>query len=131
MLLVVFCITLPGCIITDDTEEVSRSDDTPEISECLNPAKRGIVLSFDDSINIESWNESRPTFERYNATATFFVDRWDDLTTEEIEILTILEEEGHEIGFHGTNHRDYFQFTSGEKNESDNSWLNNNEKFRI
>ena len=112
-------MTLPGCLTADIGREVIAADERTEANDCLSPAKRGIVLSFDDSINIDSWNESRPLFEQYNATATFFVDRWDDLTSEEIEILRVLKEEGHEIGFHGTNHRDYFQFTDGEKNESD------------
>lgn len=65
--------------------------------------KAGIAISFDDHF-IKDWYALRPMFEKYNAKVTFFITCPDSLNTEEILLLKQLENEGHEIGFHGTIH---------------------------
>lgn len=65
--------------------------------------KSGIWLSFDDR-NIEQWFELRDLFNENNVQVTFFITQPDSLTKEEIHKLHILQDDGHEIGFHGTMH---------------------------
>jgi len=75
---------------------------------CEQPAVSGVALSFDDSQNIESWNESRDFLSENGIKATFYVDGIWWMSDERKEILHDLVIEGHEIGLHGMNHRDYF-----------------------
>ena len=42
---------------------------------CDQPAVRGVALSFDDSINLCYWNDTRDFYFVYTITATFFNDR--------------------------------------------------------
>ena len=44
--------------------------------------------------------------QRYNAHATFFVSGFSNLDSNQISELLTLQEEGQEIGFHGTHHID-------------------------
>ena len=81
-------------------------DDKP----CSQAAENGVVISFDDKMNIISWNESIPFLSEHEIIATFYVDRWDKLTDEEISILHELENLGHEIGIHTMNHSNYYEF---------------------
>lgn len=81
-------------------------DDTP----CSQTAENGVAISFDDKMNIISWNESIPFLSEHGIIATFYVDRWHQLTDEEISILHDLEDLGHEIGIHTMNHSNYYDF---------------------
>ena len=65
--------------------------------------KAGVAISFDDHF-INEWFALRPLFQKYNAKVTFFVTCPDSLTTAEISKLKLLQNDGHEIGFHGTIH---------------------------
>lgn len=65
--------------------------------------KSGIAISFDDHF-INEWYALRPLFQKYDAKATFFVTCGDSLTDDEIFKLKQLQQDGHEIGFHGTIH---------------------------
>ena len=75
---------------------------------CEQSAVSGVALSFDDSQNIESWNESRVFLNENEIKATFYVDGIWWMSDERKKILHDLVAEGHEIGLHGMNHRDYF-----------------------
>ena len=65
--------------------------------------KSGIAISFDDHF-IDEWYALRPLFKKYDAKVTFYVTCGDSLKPGEIAKLKELEEDGHEIGFHGTIH---------------------------
>jgi len=65
--------------------------------------KSGIAISFDDHF-INEWYALRPLFQKYNAKVTFFITCADSLTTDEVLKLKQLQNDGHEIGFHGTVH---------------------------
>jgi len=67
------------------------------------PAQPGIFISFDDRY-VDEWFELRPLFKKYQARITFFVTHFDSLTTEQVEKLRILQQDGHEIGLHGAMH---------------------------
>ena len=66
-------------------------------------AESGIAISFDDHF-INEWYALRPLFQKYNAKVTFFITCGDSLTSNEILKLKQLQNDGHEIGFHGTVH---------------------------
>lgn len=78
--------------------------------ECYANTERGIVLSFDDRKNIESWGNSRELLNSRGVKATFFVDNWGTINDWELEILNNLSSDGHEIGYHSTSHGDYYDF---------------------
>jgi peptidoglycan/xylan/chitin deacetylase (PgdA/CDA1 family) len=63
----------------------------------------GIAISFDDHF-IDGWYALRPLFQKYNAKVTFFITCPDSLKSDEIGKLRQLQDDGHEIGFHGTIH---------------------------
>jgi peptidoglycan/xylan/chitin deacetylase (PgdA/CDA1 family) len=63
----------------------------------------GLLLTFDDR-NMLHWAEQIPLFEKYDAHVTFFVDHFDELTTEQLEALQKLKNAGHAIGCHGLRH---------------------------
>ena len=65
--------------------------------------RAGIAISFDDHF-INEWYALRPLFQKYGAKATFYITCSDSLTADEILKLKQLEKDGHEIGFHSTNH---------------------------
>ncbi len=64
----------------------------------------GVAISFDDRF-IADWYALRPLFNEFGAKVTFYITG-DTLTAEEAGMLRILQDEGHEIGFHGTIHGD-------------------------
>lgn len=66
-------------------------------------ARASLCLSFDD-YSVDEWFALRPLFIKYNSRVTFFVTRFDTLTTAQVQKLRILQQDGHEIGFHGARH---------------------------
>ena len=68
-----------------------------------NHQKGGIAISFDDQF-ISEWYALRPLFQKYQAKVTFFITCPDSLSQDEVSKLKQLEKDGHEIGFHSTNH---------------------------
>ena len=64
----------------------------------------GVALTFDDK-TIDQWFELRDLLQQNNTHVTFFVTLWgNDLDQDAIEKLRTLQEDGHEIAFHGYNH---------------------------
>ncbi len=85
----VFCLFILG---------FSGCDSPPK-----HPERAGVALSFDDHF-LKEWVELIPLFKKYNAKVTFFINCPDSLSAEDITLLKHLQEEGHEIGYHGTIH---------------------------
>ncbi|MCE6988812.1 polysaccharide deacetylase family protein [Dyadobacter sp. CY323] len=73
------------------------------VQDVENHEKSGIAISFDDHF-IDEWYALRPLFQKYQAKVTFFITCPDSLSKDEISKLKQLEKDGHEIGFHSTNH---------------------------
>lgn len=114
-LLLTFMLMPSGCLGNGSSIDSSSGADEPINSssganECTNPTERGVILSFDDRKNIQSWNESREYLNSRGVKATFFVDNWGTIEDWELEILRNLSSDGHEIGFHSTSHGDYNDF---------------------
>lgn len=91
--------------------------DDLELFKILHPVsnRAGLTLTFDDH-DVDSWFSMRDTYLEYGAKATFFLDKFHTLTTEDIDKLKTLEQDGHEIGCHTYSHkgigRDYNYDTS-------------------
>ena len=66
--------------------------------------KPGVLLTFDDC-NMINWEKQIPLFKKYGAHVTFFIDKFDKLSPEQIKALKNLEQAGHAIGCHGLRHR--------------------------
>ncbi len=66
-------------------------------------AQASLCLSFDD-YSIDEWFTLRELFLKYDAHVTFFVTKFDTLTASQVQKLRILQQDGHEIGFHGGRH---------------------------
>ena len=80
----------------------------------------GEVITFDDR-SISKWFSADSLLSKYGWKATFCVSRINRLTAEEIQILRILQNKGHEISGHGLNHYNAVKYVS--KNGLD-SYLN-------
>ena len=65
----------------------------------------GVALTFDDN-SIDQWYAIRGMLQQYNAHVTFFVTKFGNLDENQINKLRMLQEDGHEIAFHGVNHLD-------------------------
>ena len=70
-----------------------------------------LALSFDDH-DLDGWTSLRPVFDRYAARVTFFIDRYDRLSTERRALVRQLEQDGHDIEFHSTNHENAEEYTA-------------------
>jgi len=71
-----------------------------------------IALSFDDDF-AEQWHDHIELFAEYDATATFFVTRFGEMSSDEIDMLVALQDAGHEIGAHGLTHDNPSEYISG------------------
>lgn len=64
----------------------------------------GIVLTFDDAHNLESWAKRIPLFKKYGAKATFFLDKPDRINDKQKEYMKQLAGIGCEMACHGFRH---------------------------
>lgn len=77
---------------------------------CQKSKQQGaVVYSFDDQY-IDEWYKQRDLFNQYNIKATFFINRPQNLSTDQVARLKQLEADGHEIACHGLNHRNVVDF---------------------
>lgn len=65
--------------------------------------KSGVAISFDDDY-IDEWNNTHTLLKEYKWKATFYVTKFDLLSSEKIGKLKKLKKYGHEIGGHGLHH---------------------------
>jgi peptidoglycan/xylan/chitin deacetylase (PgdA/CDA1 family) len=67
------------------------------------PSDAGIAITFDDDA-VDKWYGIRDLLNQYDAHVTFFVSGFYDLTDSEVNKLRVLQQDGHEIAFHGYAH---------------------------
>lgn len=87
-----------------------------------NNKSAGVILTFDDHYIDEWYNAYNDVFKKYNAKATFFVNKFHLLTNEQIEKLKKLEEGENEIACHGYNHLNAVEYC---KNHTVNEYIEN------
>ncbi len=71
----------------------------------------GVVITFDDDF-VNEWFEVNNILQPYDWKATFFVTRFSQLTSANIQKLKDLKNYGHEIAAHGLNHINATTFIS-------------------
>ena len=85
--------------------------------ETVNKSGPGIVITFDDHY-VESWYSARELFNEYGARVTFFIDNYHQLSTDELNMLRVLNRDGHEIASHGLNHLNALEFIDSNSLEA-------------
>lgn len=98
-LLIILSLVLFSC---------SVDDDKPIEQETL---QSGVVITFDDDY-VDEWYNVNHVLQTYDWKATFFVTRFNQLSSAKIQKLQELKFEGHEIGHHGLNHLRASEFIS-------------------
>lgn len=74
-----------------------------------NREKAAIAFTFDDQY-VSEWYSARDLFNKYSIRATFFINRPQYLTSEQVLMLKQLRDDGHEIGCHSMNHVNLNEF---------------------
>lgn len=72
---------------------------------------QGLALSFDD-YDIDGWYSLREVFQLYDARVTFFVSSFHVITPEQVVKLQQLEDDGHAVEYHSTNHENAEEFSN-------------------
>jgi len=102
IILISFLLT-SGCLQGGDEFRWSSKN-------CDRDAVSGVILSFDDIKNLESWYQSRELFLESEIKVTFYIDHPELLVDEKLEMLRVLASDGHEIGTHTMNHSGFDTF---------------------
>ncbi len=63
----------------------------------------GIALTFDDD-RVDNWFQYLPMLDSANVKATFYVCKYNRFTAAQKQKLAVIQNHGHEIAFHSTNH---------------------------
>lgn len=63
----------------------------------------GIVLTFDDD-RVDNWFQYLALLDSANVKATFYISRYNRFTDDQKRKLAIIQNYGHEIAYHSTNH---------------------------
>ena len=95
----------------------SKNDD---IQQQIPNLQAGVVLTFDDDF-VEQWSAVNTILKPYDWKATFFVTRFNQLSTVKIQKLKELKTDGHEIAAHGLNHINAVTFIAAN---GTNAYLN-------
>ena len=69
-----------------------------------NISEAGIVLTFDDD-RIDNWFTYLPLLDSLGIKATFYICKYHKFTAGQKKKLATIQSHGHEIAFHGANHR--------------------------
>ncbi len=77
------------------------------ISEGI-PERGGLALTFDD-YNIDNWFSYMGLLDSAKVKGTFYVSNYNKLTTNQKEKLLQLQDHGHEIAFHSSNHKNFVE----------------------
>lgn len=67
------------------------------------PERGGVALTFDD-YNIHNWHSYLYLFDSLNVKCTFYISNYNKLDDNQKKELHDIQNHGHEIAFHSTNH---------------------------
>lgn len=71
----------------------------------------GVIITFDDAF-VDEWFEANQVLKKYHWKATFNVCRIDSIGKPQLQKLSELEKEGHEIAGHGYHHYNAVKFVT-------------------
>jgi len=128
ILLLVLCLggwTVFGSGVIDLSGIVAEgTSGSPLTTPTTSPAvtsHAGVAITFDD-VFVDDWFETRDLLKKYDAHVTFFVSEFPSRNASQINKLKLLQQDGHEIAFHGTEHRNADEYL---KNHSVQEYLDN------
>jgi PKD repeat protein len=101
-------LTVANVVCSDSekkTDFITVNEAPPDSSHA------GVAITFDDNA-VENWNAIQDLLEEYDAHVTFFVSSFGGLSESQINTLTLFNENGHEIAFHGAHHTDAQEYLS-------------------
>jgi len=106
-----------------------------EIDFANKGTRGGLALTFDD-YNIDNWHTYLNLFDSLGVKATFYISNFNKLTANQKIKLHELQNHGHEIAFHSTNHVNFLKCVDSTGIEkmmkvevTHGMWLMNNEGF--
>ena len=85
-----------------------------EVISNVTLSKGGIALTFDD-YSIDNWHKYMKLFDSLNVKATFYISNFNRLNREQKIKLHELQNHGHEIAFHSTNHVNFLKYANENK----------------
>ena len=74
----------------------------------------GVVITFDDNY-VDNWAEYLPLLDSAGVKATFYICRYNRLNAEQKKKLKEIQNHGHEIAFHTTNHYNMMDYVYKHK----------------
>ena len=74
----------------------------------------GIVLTFDDD-RVDNWVQYLPLLDSAGVRATFYICRYNRFTPGQKNKLVMIQNHGHEIAFHSTNHYNMMDYVYKHK----------------
>ncbi|MFM6926755.1 MAG: polysaccharide deacetylase family protein [Ferruginibacter sp.] len=83
----------------------------------------GIALTFDDD-RVDNWFQYLPFLDSADVKATFYVCKYNRLTAEQKNKLSIIQSHGHEIAFHSVNHYNMLDYVYRYKHTVNELMLN-------
>ena len=78
----------------------------------------GIALTFDDD-RVDNWFKYLDFFDSANVKATFYICKYQRFTPDQKRKLAIIQNHGHEIGFHSANHYNMVDYVYKYKHAMD------------
>lgn len=100
LLLLLLTLILFSC---NNEEEFIPEQQIPEEQPHQAGPQAGVVITFDDDY-VDEWFVVNTILQPYDWKATFFVTKFNQLSTDKIQKLKDLKSNGHEIAAHGLNH---------------------------
>ena len=74
----------------------------------------GVVITFDDNY-VDNWAEYLPLLDSAGVKATFYICRYNRLNADQKRKLQEIQNHGHEIAFHTTNHYNMMDYVYKQK----------------
>jgi peptidoglycan-N-acetylglucosamine deacetylase len=79
----------------------------------------GVVLTFDDD-RVDNWYTYLPIMDSCKVKATFYICKYNRFTSDQKRKLAVIQNHGHEIAFHSTNHYNMEKYVYKEKHSIEN-----------
>jgi len=78
----------------------------------------GLVLTFDDD-RVDNWYANLRLLDSLGVKATFYISKYNRFTEAQKKKLTVIQNHGHEIAFHSTNHYNMEEYVYKQKHTID------------